>query len=206
MERPLDGKVAIVTGGTRGIGKGITDRLIKDGAVVVAGFREHADIAHEVADRPSAQGRVYAVQADLSRLGGVRHLFAEAVRLAGGLDILVNNAGVQRRGNFADTTEEDFDTTMALNVKGVFFALQEAVHRMRDGGRIVNISSAATALAQPALARSRWTTSSPRRRRAATFSTKARSGRRWRTASATDRQRLEWAPAMPSRLPASEMS
>lgn len=153
MERPLDGKVAIVTGGSRGIGKGITDRLLRDGAVVVIGFRERVDVARKaVAQAEAAQGRAYAVQCDLSCTDGVRELFAEAERLAGGLDILVNSAATMHRAKFADTTEEVFDAIMALNVKGVFFAIQEAARRMRDGGRIVNISSAATALAHPSQA------------------------------------------------------
>jgi 3-oxoacyl-[acyl-carrier protein] reductase len=153
MERPLDGKVAIVTGGSRGIGKGITDRLLRDGAVVVIGFRERADLARQaVAQAAAVDGRAYAVQCDLSWVDGVRKLFAEAEELAGGLDILVNSAATMHRAKFADTTEEVYDSIMALNVKGVFFAIQEAAHRMREGGRIVNISSAATALAHPSQA------------------------------------------------------
>ena len=153
MERPLDGRVAIVTGGSRGIGRGITERLLRDGAVVVIGFKERADAARKVVVRAqAAHGRAYAVRCDLSLLDGVRELFAEARELAGGLDILVNSAAVMHRAKFADTTEEIFDATMAVNVKGVFFAIQEAAHRMREGGRIVNISSAATALAHPSQA------------------------------------------------------
>jgi 3-oxoacyl-[acyl-carrier protein] reductase len=150
MDRPLDGKVAIVTGGSRGVGKGIVARLLRDGAVVVIGFRERADRARDlVAQAGASNDRAFAVQSDLSRLDGVRQLFERATDLAGGLDILVNNAALMHRATFADTTEEIFDSTMNLNVKGVFFAIQEAAHRMRAGGRIVNISSAATALAYP---------------------------------------------------------
>ncbi|MFC9431546.1 SDR family oxidoreductase [Streptomyces sp. NPDC056987] len=153
MEKPLDGKVAVVTGGSRGVGRGIVARLLHDGAVVVIGFRESVDLAHEMVARAEAgEGRAHAVQSDLSRLDGVRRLFARAEELTGGLDILVNNAAVMHRAKFADTTEDAFDSTISLNVKGVFFAIQQAAHRMREGGRIVNISSAATALAHPSQA------------------------------------------------------
>jgi 3-oxoacyl-[acyl-carrier protein] reductase len=145
----LAGKVAVVAGGTRGIGKGITTRLLHDGAVVVAGFRDRADLAQRlVAEAQERQQLLHVVQADLGTMAGVRELFERADEL-GGFDILVTSAARQHRSTFAETTEDQFDSMFALNVKSVFFAIQEAARRMRPGGRIVSISSAATALAQP---------------------------------------------------------
>ncbi|MER5352895.1 SDR family oxidoreductase [Kitasatospora sp. NPDC002551] len=150
---PLTGKSALVTGGSRGVGRGIVERLVRDGAVVVVGFRQDADAAAALAARlAAAGGLVHPVRADLTRPGAVARLFAEAEELTGGIDILVNNAATMLRGKFADTTEEDFDRIMALNVKAPFLAIQQAAHRLRDGGRIVNISSTATALAHPSQA------------------------------------------------------
>ncbi|MDH6145171.1 MULTISPECIES: SDR family oxidoreductase [Kitasatospora] len=150
---PLVGKTALVTGGSRGVGRGIVERLVRDGAVVVIGFRQDADAAAAVAGRMAAVGGlVHPVRADLTRPGEVARFFAVGEELTGGIDILVNNAAIMLRGKFADATEEDFDRIMALNVKVPFLAIQQAAHRLRDGGRIVNISSTATALAHPSQA------------------------------------------------------
>ncbi|MFB8033724.1 SDR family oxidoreductase [Streptomyces sp. NPDC056004] len=147
---PLAGKVALVTGGSRGIGRGIVARLVRDGATVGVGYRENAAAAGDVvAHAEHCGGSAFAVCADLTSVEGVRHLFDESESKAGQIDILVNNAALMRKARFADTSEEDFDAMMALNVKAAFFAIQQAVTRLREGGRIVNISSTATVLAHP---------------------------------------------------------
>lgn len=149
----LMGKTALVTGGGRGVGRGITRKIASDGAFVVVCFREREDAAADVVAKVRADGgQAVAVRADLTRLAEVERLFAEVEKRAGGLDILVNNAGLMTRSTFSETTEEQFDAMMSVNVKGVFFALQQAARRMRDGGRVVNISSTATVLAQPSQA------------------------------------------------------
>lgn len=155
MSSPLKGKVALITGGSRGIGKGIASRLARDGAVVVIGYRADERAAEEaVAEccRESGGGQAYAVQADLTRSEEIVKLFDQVEVFAYGLDILVNNAAIMRRGTFANSSEELFDEIMDLNLKGTFFALQQAADRMHDGGRIVNVSSTATVLAHPSQA------------------------------------------------------
>lgn len=155
MNSPLKDKIALVTGGSRGVGKGIASRLVRDGAVVVIGYRADEQTAGEAVAECSAEsdgGQVYAVQADLTRTKEIVRLFDQTEVFANGLDILVNNAAIMRRGTFADSSEELFDEIMQLNLKGTFFALQQAARRMRDGGRVINVSSTATILAHPSQA------------------------------------------------------
>jgi 3-oxoacyl-[acyl-carrier protein] reductase len=145
----LDGKVAIVTGASRGIGRAIAETLAGAGAAVVVNHRASAEQAAEtVAAIERAGGRALAVQADLGSVADVRRLVETTVERLGRLDILVNNAGVGKRTAMADMTEEEFDWTMSVNAQGPFFAIQAAVPHMRDGGRIVNISSCGTHIAQ----------------------------------------------------------
>lgn len=150
LNQPLHEKTAIVTGGSRGIGRAIALRLAGEGASVVFSYAQNAAAAKDVTTTIASEGgTAWAMQADLTRLADVRRLFAEGVERLGRLDILVNNAGDALFGPLADVTEEAFDALFALNVKGVFFAMQEAARRMADGGRIVNISSGVTILGVP---------------------------------------------------------
>jgi 3-oxoacyl-[acyl-carrier protein] reductase len=140
----LTGKVAIVTGSSRGIGRAIAERLARDGAQVVINYTRAADAAHEVVSAiERVGGRARAVQADVSRGEEVQRLFDEAQRL-GGLDIVVANAGVTMSRPFVETRDEDYEQMFAVNTRGTFFVLREAARRLRDGGRIVTISTAAT--------------------------------------------------------------
>ena len=144
------GKVAIVTGASRGIGRAIAERLASDGASVVINYARSADEAQEVVKAIEEKGsKAVAVQANISQIADIRRLFQETVDRFGGLDILVNNAGVAIYKPVAEVTQEDFDKTFALNAKGTFFCLQEAVRRMADGGRIINISTGGTAMGSP---------------------------------------------------------
>jgi 3-oxoacyl-[acyl-carrier protein] reductase len=144
------GKVAIVTGASRGIGRAIALRLARDGVRVAVIFVRDEEAARAtVAEIEAEGGAAWTVQADVSRLGDVRRVFEDVQATWGRLDILVNNAGTATFGPLADVTEEQFDSLFALNVKGVFFAMQEAARRMADGGRIVNISSGVTILGAP---------------------------------------------------------
>lgn len=137
----------MVTGGSRGIGRAVVERLVRDGAEVVFSYLSNRTAAEEVETAVRAiGGRAEALQADLGCLEDVRGLFEEADRRLGGLDILVNNAGMAVVTSFAEAREEDFDRVMAVNAKGTFFAMQEAAHRMRERGRIVNISTVNTVL------------------------------------------------------------
>lgn len=138
----LDGKVALVTGGSRGIGAAIARRLAQEGAAVaityVNGERAAAEVVRGISD---SGGTAIAIRADSSNVGAVRRAVNETVAELGRLDVLVNNAGV---GTFAPLDQfsmEDFDHAVAVNVRAVFAAVQEASRHLPDGGRVINIGS-----------------------------------------------------------------
>lgn len=146
----LAGKAAVVTGGSRGIGRAIVERLARDGATVVFSFVQAEQAAADVCRAVAAAGhRAEAVHADQGLVSDVRHLFDEAERRLGGLDILVVSAGIGVRARIADVREEDLDRVLAVNFRGTLFAMQEAARRMRHGGRIINISTVNTVLPVP---------------------------------------------------------
>jgi len=141
----LEGKAAIVTGASRGIGRAIALKFGAEGASVVVHYLRRRDAAEEVVGAIEASGgRARAERGDMGRVGDVGRLFTHALDAWGRVDILVNNAGEAVFGPLADVTEADFDRLLAVNVKGVFFAMQEAARRLEDGGRIINISSGIT--------------------------------------------------------------
>jgi 3-oxoacyl-[acyl-carrier protein] reductase len=149
LSHSLANKVAIVTGASRGIGRAIAEALAAAGASVVVNHRDSSvQAAETVAAIEHAGGRAAAVQADMANVAEVRHLISAAVEKFGALDILVNNAGVGNRTAMADMTEKEFDWTIAVNARGPMFAIQAAVPRMRDNGRIINISSCGSHVAQ----------------------------------------------------------
>lgn len=152
-ERVLSGKAAVVTGGSRGIGRAVVERLARDGARLVFGYVHNVEAAAQVERAVTvAGGTAHAVQADLGEPGGVAQLFKQAEQHLGGLDILVNNAAAGFTPRvLIDLSEDDYDRVMAVNAKAVFLALRYAAEHMRDGGRIVNISSLNTVLPAPGL-------------------------------------------------------
>ena len=138
----LTGKVAIVTGSSKGIGAGIAERLAADGACVVVNHSRSAEAAGRVVQRiTAAGGRAVAVQADLSRPDQIGPLVDAAITHFGGLDILVNNAGIYRADSLDSLTAESIDAHFALNVRGLLLTTQAAARVMRAGGVVVNISS-----------------------------------------------------------------
>lgn len=144
---PLNGKVAIVTGASSGIGQAIAERLAAEGAIVVVNYlRSESKARAVVAGIEGKGGKAVAVRADMSVVSDARRLVADTAAQFSRVDILVNNAGKFVPKSFLDTTEADFDTQMALHAKGPYFAMQEVAKVMRDQGRIVNISSAGTKL------------------------------------------------------------
>jgi 3-oxoacyl-[acyl-carrier protein] reductase len=146
----LSGRIALVTGSSRGIGRAIVEKLSGDGALVVVNYATRAEEAQEVvAAVESAGGQAFAVQADVGRTVEIGRLFDQTIDHYGKLDILVNNAGVLSNAPIAQLKEEDFDRIFAINVKGTLFACQQAAERMTDGGRIINLSSTVTSLMVP---------------------------------------------------------
>lgn len=169
----LRGKAAVVTGGSRGIGRAVVERLCHDGADVVFGYVNDAGAADELvrsvetaagraadggpggeaAPAGSAPGRVRAVRVDLGEPDGPQRLMDRAEEWLGGLDILVNNAAKPFAPTpIADLTAEDFDAVLAVNTRAAFLTIRHAARRMRDGGRIVNLSTVNTVRTGPGIA------------------------------------------------------
>ncbi|TMA97968.1 MAG: SDR family oxidoreductase [Deltaproteobacteria bacterium] len=145
MSLPLEGKTALVTGGSRGIGRAIAERLAADGAAIVINYARNEQLAHEVVKAISAKGgKAIGVQADVSKPAELPRLFSEAEKAIGGLDIVIANAGVHIVKPLIENTEADYDYIFDINTRGVFFTLQEAGRRVRDGGRIVVVSTGGT--------------------------------------------------------------
>lgn len=142
MNRQLQGKVAFVTGGSRGIGAGIVRRLASEGAAIALTYQRSAAVAEQLADSIRADGgraRGYPADgADTTALGAA---IDAAAREFGKIDILVNNAGILRLGTIDALSLEDFDSTLAVNVRGVFVAVKAVLPYMGEGGRIINIGS-----------------------------------------------------------------
>jgi len=156
VARTLEGKVALVTGGSRGIGRAIAYRLGRDGAVVAVAYAQDETAANEVVQSIGKDGgRAFAVRAPLGSHGDAAALWAAfdaevgAYSPASGVDIIVNNAGIGRSADLTSLTEDGFDEVFAVNVRAPLFIVQEGLKRIRDGGRIINISSGAARLAMP---------------------------------------------------------
>lgn len=146
----LTGKVAIVTGASRGIGRAIALKLAGNGASIVVNYAGNATKAQEVVVEIEKLGvQAIPVQADISKVADIEQLFEEAIERFGKVDILVNNAGIAFYKPITETTEADFDKIYAVNVKGTYFACQQAALYMAEGGRIINFSSSTTAMMLP---------------------------------------------------------
>lgn len=149
----LDGNVALVTGGSRGIGRAIVRRLAASGAAVIFTYRADESAARRVADEARGLGgHTLAIACDFCRPGATANLFADvdahtADLACEGIDILVNNAGIALAKPFAEVTEADYDRVMTVNARSVFFVMQHAIPRLNNGARIVNISSISTTYA-----------------------------------------------------------
>jgi NAD(P)-dependent dehydrogenase (short-subunit alcohol dehydrogenase family) len=152
----LKDKIALVTGASRGIGRSIALRLAQEGAYVVVHYGNRQDEAEAVVRQIEQHGgNACAVGADLRTMDGIHHLFAALDEViqnqtkASGFDILVNNAGIGQIVGIEETTEASYEEVMNLNVKAPLFVTQQALSRINDGGRIINISSFVTRVASP---------------------------------------------------------
>ena len=159
MKGALTGKIALVTGASRGIGRAIAARLAAEGAAVAVHYNAAKAQAEAVVAAIEAQGgTAFPLQADLSSHAGAQTLavtFIAALTARFGsdaFDILVNNAGVGRRAAIEDVSEEEFDRIVQVNLKSPFFLIKALLPQLRDGGRIVNISSMGTRAAYPEMA------------------------------------------------------
>jgi 3-oxoacyl-[acyl-carrier protein] reductase len=138
----LTKKVALVTGGSRGIGAAIAKRLAADGASVAITYAKDADAASSVVKAiEDAGGKATAIQADAADAEGVKRAVEKTVTTFGGIDVLVNNAGTAIPKRFEETTLEELDRLININVRGTFIATQAALKHMKSGGRIIMIGS-----------------------------------------------------------------
>ncbi|MFN6478628.1 3-oxoacyl-ACP reductase family protein [Nostoc sp. DedQUE07] len=140
--KKLTGKVALVTGGSRGLGAAIAKRLAQDGAAVALTYTSSPQKADEVVQAiETAGGQALAIRADSANAEAVKNAVTETVKAFGRLDILVNNAGIATLATIDEFSLDDFDRIIAVNIKGVFVATQEAVRHIGEGGRIIMIGS-----------------------------------------------------------------
>ncbi|MEU6877178.1 SDR family oxidoreductase [Streptomyces sp. NPDC046712] len=148
----LTGRTALVTGGSRGIGRAIALRLAADGARVAVHYANNEAAAKEtVAAIEEAGGSAFAIRTELGVPGDAEALWKTYDEHADGVDILVNNAGIAGPGTIDEVEEADYDRVFAVNAKAPFFIVKHGLGRLRDGGRIINISSGVTKVAFPGM-------------------------------------------------------
>jgi 3-oxoacyl-[acyl-carrier protein] reductase len=144
MSKTLEGKIALITGGSRGIGAAIAKRLAADGANVAITYSKGADAAASVVKEIERSGRkAIAIQADATDAGAIEAAVEKTVQTFGRLDVLVNNAGTAIPKRFEEATLEELDRVIDINVRGTLIATQAALKHMKSGGRIIMIGSAA---------------------------------------------------------------
>ncbi len=145
MSKRLEGKVAAITGGNQGIGLGIAQRFMEEGAAVSICYLSDKPGSEAVAEKLRAGGgKAIAIQTDVSKPADGQRFISDTAAQFGRLDILVNNAGVEKRANFWDVTEADYDFVLDVNLKGLYFITQAAVRYLKSAnrpGKIINISS-----------------------------------------------------------------
>ncbi|MER7000782.1 SDR family oxidoreductase [Streptomyces sp. NPDC000410] len=152
MNAKLTGRTALVTGASRGIGRAIAQRLAADGARVAVHYASNETAAKEtVAAIEAGGGSAFAIRAELGVPGDAETLWRAFDEHADGVDILVNNAGIAGPGLIHEVSEADYDKVFAVNAKAPFFIIKQGLDRLRDGGRIINVSSGVTKVAFPGM-------------------------------------------------------
>src|SRR3989454_1010471 len=143
MPKKLEGKIALITGGSRGIGAAIAKRLAADGAAVVITYAKDGKAASAVVEAIEREGgKAVAIQAEATNAEAVKGAVEKTVKTFGRLDVLVNNAGTAIPKPFEETTLEEMDRVIDINIRGVFLTTQAALKHMKSGGRIIMIGSA----------------------------------------------------------------
>ncbi len=143
-------KVALITGGSRGIGRAISIRLSKMGMAVVINYARDKQSAEElVAEIKRKGGEALAIKADVSKIKQIGEIFDRVISRFGRLDILINNAGIATYKRIEEFSEEEYDRIFDINVKGLFFCCKEAAKKMADGGSVINIGSTVTKVMLP---------------------------------------------------------
>ncbi len=146
-------KIALITGASQGIGANIAQYLANDGFAVVINYASNSSMADTLINTLVSQGKIaLAIQADVSKADQVKALFDEVESKLGNIDVLVNNAGILKTKPLVDTSDELFEQYFSINVQGVFNTLREAGSRLKNGGRIINLSSTTLALNLPGYA------------------------------------------------------
>ena len=147
MASKENGKVALVTGASRGIGAAVARRLAKDGFTVVINYSGNGAPAEELAEKiEQAGGKALTAKADVGDAEAVRRMFDAAETAFGGVDVLVNNAGIMMLSSLAEADDVNFDRQISVNLKGTFNTLREAAKRLRDRGRVINFSTSVVGL------------------------------------------------------------
>lgn len=150
MAKTLTGKTAVVTGGSRGIGRAICLKLAEKGAEVFFSYlRDEQSAAELTQEIERGGGKAVGFKADVGKVVEVDVMFEEVMHRCGGFDILVNNAGIAHYKKIADFTEEEYDRIFDINLKGLFFCCKQAALKMRDNGSIINIGSTVTRVMLP---------------------------------------------------------
>lgn len=150
MTQELKGKIALVTGGSRGIGRAVALKLGLMGAGVVVNYISSREEAESACEQIKAGGsKAIAIRADVRSIADIEMLFKRSIETFGRLDILVNNAGMLINRRIEEVSEEEYDNLFACNVKSVFFACQQAARHLNPGGRIINISTTVTRMMMP---------------------------------------------------------
>lgn len=149
-DKRLSGKVALVTGASRGIGAAIAKRLAADGASVIVNYAKSPDAAAEVVKSiETAGGKAFAIKADMSQPDAIANMYAEIKKKFGKLDLLINNAAIMQRAPLTEVTIEQIDQHLATNVRGYLWSAKHAAEMMTSGGCIINLGSAISRMAYP---------------------------------------------------------